>query len=534
MSLVHLVAVLILLAASIVSYLKILRTPRYRLRAPWLWVSGGVALLSGFGLLGTLLGLIIIDTKEISLLLPGVFASVFSIAYGLWQARLATVPPPLDTEGVLRRYESLYNYNPDGICEVDKEGVVVSANERFAEQLGRPLSAIVGRKWTSFVAEESREPALVEESRTIRGEFFESRLRFRTARGDPFVAAVKYIPISSKPPSGFHVIVKDVTDLVAAEEALRVSEERYRSVVETMDEGVMITDAKGRILSHNPACLNILEITGEELLRRSITSRRWKVVDRDGNPISMNDFPGAIALRTGEPASAEVLGVKGPGGALTWLSVRAKPIQLPGNGGTGALITFTDITNLRRAEETIRRLAFTDDVTGLPNRRLFSDRLERALAQVRREGGLVGVLFLDLDGFKDVNDLHGHERGDTVLRMIAQRLKGVVRESDTVARYGGDEFLVLLPSITSVDGATVVAQKILRALESPFELGGGKQVRVSASIGISLYPLDADNGQALLERADLAMYRAKNNGKSQYALYGQEEGEETVSPVHTG
>lgn len=488
-------------------------------------MCGGLALLAAFGALGRILDMIEGGSYDVSLLLPGLFASVFAIVYGLWRARWSAIPPPVDTEGILRRYESLYNYNPDGICEVDKEGVVLSANERFAEQLGRPLSAIVGRRWTSFASDEAKEAAHSEERRTIGGESFESRLCFRTARGDPFVAAVKYIPISSKPPSGFHVIVKDVTDLVAAEEALRASEERYRSVVETMDEGVLITDAKGRVLSWNPATLRILDVTADELSRRPMNSRRWKAVDSQGNPLPMSEFPGLIALRTGEPASTDVLGLKRPNGMLTWLSVRAKPIELPGNGGSGALVTFSDITNLRRAEETIRRLAYTDDVTDLPNRRLFGDRLERALAQVKREGGLVGVLFLDLDGFKAVNDLYGHERGDWVLRLIAQRLTSVVRESDTVARYGGDEFLVLLPTISNVDGATVVAQKILRALETPFDLGEGKQVRVSASIGISLYPLDADDGATLLERADMAMYRAKNNGKAQYVLFSQEGGE---------
>ena len=487
-------------------------------------MSGGLAFLAGLGLLGELLGLFNLGDSRIALLAPGLFGSLVAIVFGLRLARHSIVPDPVDPEGIIRRYESIFKYNPDGICEVDKDGIVVSANERFALQLGRPLSAIVGRRWTSFAADESREAAIAEEARTIQGEFFESRLRFRTSRGEPLIAAVKYIPISSHPPSGFHVIVKDVTSLVMAEEALRESEERYRSVVEAMDEGVLITDRGGRILSWNPATLKILGLSERDLVRRPILSRRWKLIGDDGNMIPVKDFPGVVALRTGQPACMDAVGWRRPNGTIAWISVRAKPIKLPGNGGTGALITFTDITSLREAEETIRRLAFTDVATDLPNRRLFGDRLERAIAQAKRDGRIVGLLFLDLDGFKVVNDLYGHDTGDEVLRLIARRLTSVVRESDTVARYGGDEFLVLLPSLSTPDGAVVVARKILRALEEPIDLKG-RHVRVSASIGVSLYPIDADNGSALIEKADIAMYRAKNRGKSRYVLWSQEGGE---------
>ncbi len=519
-----LLAVILLLGASVLTYWNILRSPPARQRVAWLWVSGGLALLAGFGVLGEFLGLFNLDSSRFALLTPGIFGSLLAIAFGLNLARHSIVPDPVDPEGVVHRYESLFKYNPDGICEVDKDGVVVSANERFAAQLGRPLSAIVGRRWTSLAADESREAAIAEEARTIQGEFFESRLRFHTTRGEPLIAAVKYIPISSQPPSGFHVIVKDVTNLVMAEEALRESEERYRSVVEAMDEGVLITDRDGRVLSWNPATLKILGLTERDLVRRPILSRRWKVVDNDGNTIPVKDFPGIAALLSGKPVCIDAMGWRRPNGTTAWISVRAKPIRLPGNGGTGALITFTDITSLREAEETIRRLAYTDVATDLPNRRLFGDRLERAIAQAKRDGGIVGVLFLDLDGFKAVNDLYGHDAGDEVLRLIARRLTNVVRESDTVARYGGDEFLVLLPSLSAPDGAAVVARKILRALEAPIDLEG-RQVRVSASIGISLYPIDADNGTALIEKADVAMYRAKKRGKSQYVLMSQEEGD---------
>ncbi|MEO8747954.1 MAG: diguanylate cyclase [Rhodanobacter sp.] len=183
----------------------------------------------------------------------------------------------------------------------------------------------------------------------------------------------------------------------------------------------------------------------------------------------------------------------------------------------------------REQEEATRHAAFHDALTALPNRVLFNDRLEHVLAQARRHRWMVGVLFIDLDSFKPINDIHGHAVGDQVLQIIAGRLKGMVRHEDTVSRQGGDEFLYLLMELAQPADAAVVAIKIIRLLSEPCdvatELGG--ELRVRPSIGIAIFPKDGDTANVLSRRADRAMYRAKRD-KSGYA-YAEVSDAETVT-----
>jgi diguanylate cyclase (GGDEF)-like protein len=180
---------------------------------------------------------------------------------------------------------------------------------------------------------------------------------------------------------------------------------------------------------------------------------------------------------------------------------------------------YNDITLRKAAEDEVKRLAFFDQLTSLPNRRLLSDRLHQAVAKVRREKGHLALIFIDLDKFKPVNDLHGHAAGDQLLQAVAHRLRTCVRESDTVARVGGDEFVVLLSSISQAHDAMHVAQKVHAALREPFHLPAGKSVQISSSAGIALYPGHGLDETTLWQHADAAMYAAKGFGRDQYLLY---------------
>lgn len=179
---------------------------------------------------------------------------------------------------------------------------------------------------------------------------------------------------------------------------------------------------------------------------------------------------------------------------------------------------INDITERKKAEERIRYQASYDALTGLPNRALFLDRLEHAVATARRQEYALGLMFIDLDGFKAVNDTLGHEAGDQLLKGAGQRLRSCVRESDTVARLGGDEFTVIMEGVEGRAGAAVVAQRVISTLEVPFDLDG-KPGHVSASIGIALLPEDASNSEELLRNADTAMYAAKGRGKANFQFY---------------
>jgi diguanylate cyclase (GGDEF)-like protein len=200
-------------------------------------------------------------------------------------------------------------------------------------------------------------------------------------------------------------------------------------------------------------------------------------------------------------------------GGQCWCRMRVS--RMPGGR---VVINAQDVSALKASEERVRHMALHDSLTGLPNRQLFADRLEQALRRARRNNSGVGLLYIDLDHFKALNDTHGHAHGDRVLLETALRLKACVRESDTVARLGGDEFVIVLSDLPGAADARSVAEKVLEALYDPQE-GGGKMF-LGASVGVACYPAHGDDQDSLLARADAAMYAAKRAGGNAYRLAG--------------
>lgn len=188
-----------------------------------------------------------------------------------------------------------------------------------------------------------------------------------------------------------------------------------------------------------------------------------------------------------------------------------------------------EIQERRLAEEQIRHLAHHDPLTGLLNRRLLEDRLEQAMGIAKRNGKQVAVQFIDLDHFKEVNDRLGHRVGDLLLQAVAMRLRGLLREVDTISRVGGDEFVVVLPDMQSATAAGETAQRVLRALEKPYSIEG-HELTVTPSIGVSRYPKDGSNAQMLISRADAAMYQAKKSGRANYRMFSPDEDRPAILP----
>jgi diguanylate cyclase (GGDEF)-like protein len=216
---------------------------------------------------------------------------------------------------------------------------------------------------------------------------------------------------------------------------------------------------------------------------------------------------------------------------LSHIRLSAIPLPFRLSGEPLALLTLEDVTQRKSSEEEIRRLAYHDSLTGLPNRTLFYDRLKVAMVQARRSRKGLAVMFLDLDRFKEVNDSLGHSMGDALLKVAGERLNGLLRKGDTVSRMGGDEFLLMLPETSRHEDAARIARKILDAFQEPFAVGG-HEIRITTSIGIALYPEEGEDADTLMKKADIAMYRAKEMGRNNYQCSGRDgDGEPVGGPT---
>ena len=261
----------------------------------------------------------------------------------------------------------------------------------------------------------------------------------------------------------------------------------------------------------NAMCEHLLGHRASELVGRTIAHLH----------LNEDDYNAVLArveatLKTGAVFRGDIH-MKRRDGRVILTRAAAKAIT-PWDLARGIVWTVEDVTEQRADAARVAFLAHHDQLTGLPNRILLADRLRVALAHSSRNKVSCGLMFLDLDRFKSINDTLGHAVGDELLIEVSRRLKASVRDSDTVARLGGDEFVVVLPALRSVDDAEVVARKILTSLGAPYELSG-HPVRTSPSIGIALYPDSASDGDMLLKNADAAMYEAKQGGRNAYRFF---------------
>jgi len=295
------------------------------------------------------------------------------------------------------------------------------------------------------------------------------------------------------------------------EDALRESEALHRDLVETSQDLIWRCDGEGRFIFLNKAWETTHGYRLDEMLGQPFTDFMTReAADRD--------IEGFEKLMTsGSVTGYETTHVSKTGNEIH-LVLNAIPLLESDGRQIGTQGTANDITERKRAEEMIRHMAYHDALTDLPNRTLFTDRLNVALANARRAGQMVAVLFLDLDRFKTVNDTVGHGAGDQLLQQVAGRLTSLVRDGDTVARAGGDEFTVLLPNVTRREDVVDVASRVRETLRKPWNVNG-HEFRITASIGIAISPDDADDADLLVKNADTAMYRVKDEGRDDYRFY---------------
>ncbi len=400
----------------------------------------------------------------------------------------------------------------------DASGRITYVNDAFVRLWSyRSAGQILGRPMREFW--DDPDAAVAVGHRLLHAGSWEGELIARRGDGSRFDAHVS----ASLVHDGRGTILclmgsfSDVTERNRAAQRLR----QAASVFASTEEGVVITDQRGVILDVNAA---FTEITGYS--RAEAVGRTPRLLRSDRHDQAFYDAFWD-ALRDTGSWRGEIWNRRKNGEIYPeWLTVNA--VRGPDGELVNYVAVFSDISGLKRSQAQLAHMAQHDPLTELPNRLLFMDRLGHAISRAERDGSQLAVLFVDLDGFKGINDTLGHLTGDRLLQEVAKRLAGAIRKDDTVARLGGDEFVVLVERLHAVEDASRLAGKLLGALARPIAIDG-RELCVTGSVGISVYPVDGESAEQLLGRADEAMYRAKAGGRNTWRGHAF-PGEPSVPP----
>jgi diguanylate cyclase (GGDEF)-like protein/PAS domain S-box-containing protein len=412
-----------------------------------------------------------------------------------------------------RRRQAILDSIPDMAWLKDTDSRFLAVNDALARAAGLPAPELIGKMDRDFLPADIADRYRADDIEVMRtGEHKRIEEDILDAAG--VRRLLETIKTRVCDPSGRVIgtvgIARDISERRKSEEELRLSANAFDSIA----DGILVTDPHQRIVSVNKAFTRITGYSENELIGRTpkalqsgrhddnFYSDMWSELQETGH------WKGEIwdRRKSGEvyPQLLSISAIRDQAGALThYVGVS------------------TDISSLKRYEEELHHQAHHDALTGLPNRALFQERFGETLNRAQRHGHQCAILFLDLDHFKNINDSLGHAVGDLLLQAVAKRLASSVREVDTVARFGGDEFAVLLDVIDDSQGAATVAQKLLDVLASPFQIEA-HEFFVSASIGIGCYPQDGERAEDLFKNADTAMYRAKSEGRNNYQFFSIE------------
>ena len=380
------------------------------------------------------------------------------------------------------------------------------ANAAYARTYSLDTTSIIGKTLAEIIGEDAAvtiEPFIAQ---VLRGKSasYERPLVFPNGtRGIIEVSLIPHFGAGTRPEGAF-VLINNITKHRAAEQAIRDSEERLRKFSDATSEGIVFIE-NGVIVDSNEATARMFRIASSELIGRSSID----FVAPESVESVVNN------IRAGFERPYEVTLMRADGSRFA-ADVVGKDIV--SNGKTLRMTTMRDISDRKQAEARIQFLAHHDILTHLPNRALLMDRLQVLLASARRQNSLVGVLFIDLDNFKTVNDSLGHYAGDELLKRVAGRLQSCLRGADMVGRLGGDEFVVVVTDLATAEDIAPVAEKIAETISEPISLED-QVLSVSGSIGISVFPKDGETPDTLIRNADAAMYLAKDRGRSNFQYF---------------
>ena len=415
------------------------------------------------------------------------------------------------------RYASLLHATPEPIF-VQRKGIIRYINDSGSQIFGydKPKD-ILGRHILDFIHPESIAAETEQLQRSINEPNYPKKnfeCKMVRADGTFFIAEGTLLGIEYEGDPAIQVTLRDITERKMMEKALIISEEKYRLIADNMTDLVMIIDEYGFFKYVSPSSLNVLGFTSENLEKKSAINMVYPEDLPDVRQMFNNIF------RTQEPIIMEF---RVKHGTKKWIWIESKSSFFIDEefGNPYLLFVAYSIEARKVLEEKLTEMAFHDELTGLPNRRLFHENLKRTLLESKRHQRSFALLFMDIDKFKLINDHFGHAIGDELLKVFSQKVSACLRESDTLSRQGGDEFIVLLPDIKNEESIRLCAERILEDLQQEWPIGE-HTFKVTSSIGIAVYPRDGLDIDILMTRADNALYESKVSGRNTYRFFSEE------------
>lgn len=380
------------------------------------------------------------------------------------------------------------------------------ANTAYARTYSRDTTSIIGKTVVEIIGEDAYKVIKPYIDLVMQGKSTSYERPLIFPNGMPGVIEVTLVPHFGEDgkPEGAFVLINDISKHRASEQALRDSEERLRKFSDATSEGIVFLE-NGLVVDCNDAAARMVRLSMNELIGR----RNIEFIAPESIETVVNN------IRSGFERPYEVTLLRADG---TRFACELVGKDIVSSGKTLRMTAIRDISDRKQAEARIQFLAHHDTLTHLPNRALLMDRLQVILAGARRQNSMVGVLFIDLDNFKTINDSLGHYAGDALLKRVATRLQSCLRGADMVGRLGGDEFLVVVTDLASAEDIAPVAEKIAEAIGEPFSLEE-QVLSVSGSIGIAVFPKDGETPDTLIRNADAAMYLAKERGRSNFQYF---------------
>jgi len=419
------------------------------------------------------------------------------------------------------RFRAMSDASPLGIFVSDAAGECVYTNAAYHKISGLALEQTLGTNWSMAIHPDDRQRVLQEWRTAALGEAaFQSEARFLRADGSVVWTRLNAAAMDEGGRLRGHVqTVEDISERKAIEDALFEEKERAQVTLNSIGDAVLTTNLAGDVTYLNQVAEQMTSWYLDEAVGRPL-SEVFRIVDGVTREAAPNPAQRAIHENRTVGLAADCILLRRDGGESA-IEDSAAPIHNRDGQVAGAVIVFHDVSESRAIAQKMAHLAQHDFLTGLPNRALLTERLSRAIGQARRHDKRVGLLFVDLDYFKHINDSLGHALGDMLLQRVAERLIACVRDTDTVCRQGGDEFVILLAEIEQATDAAPIADKLLAAVAEPC-LIGEHELHVSLSVGVSIFPDDGQDADTVMKNADTAMYHAKANGRNNYQFFTSE------------